>query len=64
MTSKQEIVAELGEADLLLPGRIALSLTANDQIKYYFALLQTARSNAYRPRVPALEGGAPRQPGG
>ena len=64
MTSKQEIIAELGEADLLLPGRIALSLTANDQIKYYVALLQTARSNAYRPRVPALEGGAPRQPGG
>ena len=55
MTSKQEIVAELGEADLLLPGRIALSLTANDQIKYYFALLQTARSNADRPRVPALD---------
>ena len=46
MTLKQEIVAELGEADLLLPGRIARSLAANDQIKYYFALLQTARSNA------------------
>jgi hypothetical protein len=36
MTSKQKVVAELGEADLLLSGRIALSLTANDQIKYYF----------------------------
>ena len=55
MTLKQEIVAELGEADLLLPGRIARSLAANDQIKYYFALLQTARSNADRPRVPALD---------
>ena len=53
MTSKQEIVAELGEAELLLPGRIACSLAANDQVKYYFALLQTARSNADRPRVPA-----------
>ena len=53
MTSKQEIVAELGEADLLLPGRIARSLAANDQVKYYFALLQTARSNADHPRVPA-----------
>jgi uncharacterized protein Yka (UPF0111/DUF47 family) len=53
MTSKQKIVAELGEAELLLPGRIACSLAANDQVKYYFALLQTARSNADRPRVPA-----------
>ena len=53
MTSKQEIVAELGEVDLLLPGRIARSLAANDQVKYYFALLQTARSNADHPRVPA-----------
>jgi hypothetical protein len=31
MTLKQEIVAELGEADLLLPGRIARSLAANDR---------------------------------
>ena len=50
MTLKQEIVAELGEADLLLPGRIARSLAANDQIKYYFALLQT---RARTPIVPA-----------
>ena len=51
MTSKQEIVAELGEAELLLPGRIACSLAANDQVKYYFALLQTARR---MPTVPAF----------
>ena len=38
MPSKREIVAELGEADLLLPDRIAGSLVANDRVKYYFAL--------------------------
>lgn len=53
MTVKQKIVAELGESDLLLPDQIARSLVANDQVKYYFALLQTARSNADRPHVPA-----------
>jgi hypothetical protein len=55
MTSKQEIVAELGEEELLLPGLIARSLAANDRVKYYFALLQTARSNAEHPRVPTLD---------
>ncbi len=55
MPLKQEIVAELGETDLLAPERIARSLVANDQVKYYFALLQTARANADEPRVPALD---------
>ena len=53
MTLKQGIVAELGGTDLLVPDLIARSLQANDQIKYYFALLQTARSNADQPRIPA-----------
>ena len=53
MTAKQEIVAEIGEAELLVPARIARSLAANDEVKYYLALLQTARSNADHPRVPA-----------
>ena len=55
MPLKQEIVAELGETDLLLTERIARSLVANDQIKYYLALLQTARANADQPRVPAFD---------
>lgn len=55
MPLKQEIVAALGETELLLPEQIARSLVANDQVKYYFALLQTARSNADRPRVPAVD---------
>lgn len=52
MAAKSQIVAELGQADLLTPDRIAHSLVANDQVKYYFALLQMARSNADRPMAP------------
>lgn len=52
---KHAIVADLGEGDLLVSDAIARSLTANDQVKYYFALLQTARTNADRPQVPPLD---------
>ena len=52
MVSKAKIVKALGEEGLVLPERIALSLRANDQVKYYFALLQTARANSDRPQVP------------
>lgn len=51
MTSKQKIVVELGQADLLLPDRIAQALTANDQAKYYLALLQAARACAEDPQL-------------
>ena len=52
MATKQAIVSELGNDEILLPERIAQALIANDQVKYYFALLQTATDNADRPRVP------------
>lgn len=55
MVLKRAIVADLGAADLLVSDAIARSLTANDQVKYYFALLQTARANADRPQVPPLD---------
>jgi uncharacterized protein Yka (UPF0111/DUF47 family) len=55
MVAKREIIQELGQSDLLLPDRIAASLTANDRAKYFFALLQMARANAERPMVPALD---------
>lgn len=55
MMFKHAIVADLGEGDLLVSDAIARSLTANDQVKYYFALLQTARANAERPQVPPLD---------
>jgi uncharacterized protein Yka (UPF0111/DUF47 family) len=53
MTLKQEVVSELGDNELLAPDLIAKALVANDQVKYYFALLQTAWDNADQPRVPA-----------
>ncbi len=53
MTRKDIVVSELGDQQLLAPDTIARSLVANDQIKYYFALLQTARDNADHPHVPA-----------
>jgi uncharacterized protein Yka (UPF0111/DUF47 family) len=52
MTVKQNVVSELGDQELLAPDLIAQSLVANDQVKYYFALLQTARDNADKPQVP------------
>jgi pyruvate,orthophosphate dikinase len=55
MTVKHAIVAELGEEQILAPERIARSLVANDQVKYYFALLQTARDYAEMPSVPVID---------
>ena len=53
MTLKREVISELGDDELLRPELIGKSLVANDQVKYYFALLQTARANADRPQIPA-----------
>lgn len=55
MTVKQTIVAELGDEQILSPDIISRALEANDQIKYYFALLQSARDNAEHPRVPVVD---------
>jgi uncharacterized protein Yka (UPF0111/DUF47 family) len=55
MTTKQAIVEILGEQDILAPDAIARSLVANDQVKYYFALLQTARAHADQPNVAATD---------
>lgn len=49
MTTKRAIVEVLGEPGILAPDAIARSLVANDRVKYYFALLQTARSQAEHP---------------
>lgn len=55
MPVKQAIIAELGESELLAPDAIARSLIANDQAKYYFALLQAARAKADHPHARALD---------
>lgn len=52
MTTKQAIVEVLGEQEILAPDAIGRSLVANDQVKYYFALLQTARAHAEQPGAP------------
>ncbi|HVN88159.1 MAG TPA: DUF47 family protein [Candidatus Binatia bacterium] len=49
MTEKVHIIEGLGETALLLPVLINTALAANDRAKYYFTLLQTARSQADRP---------------
>ncbi len=52
MTLKRDVVSELGDDELLAPDLIAQALVANDRVKYYLALLQTARDNADSPRLP------------
>ena len=49
MTQKKRIMENLGEAGLLLPALVNSALAANDRAKYYFTLLQTARTQADRP---------------
>ncbi|MGB9176162.1 MAG: hypothetical protein WCB46_05430 [Methanoregula sp.] len=49
MTEKKTIIEELGEEGLLLPVLINRALIANDRIKYFFSLLQTARDRADHP---------------
>ena len=46
---KQDIIKELGESELLLPQLVNSGLMANNRVKYYFTLLQTARSRADQP---------------
>jgi len=46
---KKMIIEELGEGDLLLPELVNDALVANDRIKYYFTLLQSACNHADHP---------------
>jgi uncharacterized protein Yka (UPF0111/DUF47 family) len=48
MVHKIKIVEKLGEAALLLPGKIAAALAANDQLKLKLTALQEAASRALR----------------
>nr|HML27021.1 hypothetical protein [Methanomethylovorans sp.] len=49
LLEKLSMVEELGETELLVPGLLNSALTANNRIKYYFTLLQTARERAMHP---------------
>jgi uncharacterized protein Yka (UPF0111/DUF47 family) len=55
MSGKTRIIEELGQASLLLPQYLERALSANDRVKYYFTLLQTAKAQADRPRGEALD---------
>lgn len=56
ITEKRTIIEELGEDGLLLPVLINRALAANDRIKYFFSLLQTAIEQADHPEraLPAM----------
>lgn len=50
MVKKRSMVEEIGEEEILLPDLVNAALAANDQIKYYLALLQSAQQRAEHPR--------------
>ena len=50
---KTQVIKVLGEDSLTLPAQIKAGLAANDRLKYYFTLLQVARSHADQPDQPA-----------
>lgn len=49
---KQAAVASLGQASLLLPAWIKVALQANDRLKLYLSVLQSAASRAGNPVAP------------
>ena len=49
MPAKTEVLEELGESALILPALINRGLAANDRIKYFLTLLQSARDHAEHP---------------
>jgi len=53
MAMKTQVIETLGEDSLTLPAQIEAGLAANDRLKYYFTLLQVARSHADQPDQPA-----------
>ena len=51
---KEKAVATLGQASLLMPAWIKAALAANDRLKLYLTLLQTASQRASSPDGPAV----------
>ena len=48
---KRNLSWELGEEEPLLPELVNFALIANDRIKYYLTLLQTAKEKAEHPQL-------------
>ena len=53
MVAKVEIVEQLGEGAVLLPGLIEAGLAANDRLKIRLTLLQEASAQAATPGRPS-----------
>jgi uncharacterized protein Yka (UPF0111/DUF47 family) len=51
---KTQVLEAIGERDLQPAAELNAALAANDRLKYYFSLLQTALNHADRPEQPAL----------
>src|SRR4030095_4721743 len=51
MPAKTDILENLGETALLLPQLINHALTANDRVKYWLTLFQSARDHADQPSM-------------
>jgi uncharacterized protein Yka (UPF0111/DUF47 family) len=49
MTTKGDVLQQLGETGVLLPDLINLGLAANDRLKYYLTLLQSGEAHAIQP---------------
>lgn len=49
MTKKTTIIKEIGQEDILLPLLVNAALLANERIKYYLALLQSAKDHGDHP---------------
>lgn len=52
---KTEVVASLGQSPLLRPAYLRTALAANDRLKFYLTVLQTAFSHAAQPDIASLD---------
>ena len=52
---KSQIIAELGQAEILLPSLVTEGLAANDRIKVRMSALQAAAQHAQEPARPATD---------
>ena len=50
MSTKTDVLEQLGETAIVLPALINQALAANDRIKYFLTLLQSAREHAQHPQ--------------
>jgi uncharacterized protein Yka (UPF0111/DUF47 family) len=54
---KEKVVASLGQSSLLMPAWIKAALLANDRLKLYLTMIQSAAHHAGSPGIPATDWG-------